>query len=86
MLVTRYLSAVSSKKKRSPHILRHSFATHILNNGAEISKVKKMMGHASLSSTQVYTNADIEQLKNIFNKTHPRGNAKTQLSSDDEIT
>ena len=86
LLVTRYLSAVSSKKKRSPHILRHSFATHILNNGAEISKVKKMMGHASLSSTQVYTNADIEQLKNIFNKTHPRGNAKTQLSSDDEIT
>ena len=86
LLVTRYLSAVSSKRKRSPHILRHSFATHILNNGAEISKVKKMMGHASLSSTQVYTNADIEQLKNIFNKTHPRGNAKTQLSSDDEIT
>ena len=85
LLVTRYLSAVSSKKKRSPHILRHSFATHILNNGAEISKVKKMMGHASLSSTQVYTNADIEQLKNIFNKTHPRGNAKTQLPSDDEI-
>ena len=84
LLVTRYLSAVSSKKKRSPHILRHSFATHILNNGAEISKVKKMMGHASLSSTQVYTNADIEQLKNIFNKTHPRGNAKTQLSSDNE--
>ena len=85
LLVTRYLSAVSSKKKRSPHILRHSFATHILNNGAEISKVKKMMGHASLSSTQVYTNADIEQVKNIFNKTHPRGNAKTQLPSDDEI-
>ena len=85
LLVTRYLSAVSSKRKRSPHILRHSFATHILNNGAEIYKVKKMMGHASLSSTQVYTNADIEQLKNIFNKTHPRGNAKTQLPSDDEI-
>ena len=85
LLVTHYLSAVSSKRKRSPHILRHSFATHILNNGAEISKIKKMMGHASLSSTQVYTNADIEQLKNIFNKTHPRGNAKTQLSSDDEI-
>ena len=85
LLVTHYLSAVSSKRKRSPHILRHSFATHILNDGAEISKVKKMMGHASLSSTQVYTNADIEQLKNIFNKTHPRGNAKTQLSSDDEI-
>lgn len=85
LLVTHYLSAVSSKRKRSPHILRHSFATHILNNGAEISKVKKMMGHASLSSTQVYTNADIEQLKNIFNKTHPRGNANTQSLSDDEI-
>ena len=72
-VVTHYLSAVSLKKKKSPHILRHSFATHILNNGAEISKVKKIMGHASLASTQVYTDANIEQLKKVIELAHPRG-------------
>lgn len=72
LVVTRYLSAVSLKKKRSPHILRHSFATHILNEGAEISKVKKIMGHRSLASTQVYTNANIDQLKKVFKIAHPR--------------
>lgn len=71
-VVNKYFSVVTSKKKKSPHILRHSFATHILDNGAEISKVKKLMGHSSLASTQVYTNANIEQLKKIFNNTHPR--------------
>lgn len=72
-VVTHYLSAVSLKEKKSPHILRHSFATHILNNGAEISKVKKIMGHASLASTQVYTDANIEQLKKVLEFAHPRG-------------
>lgn len=76
LTVTRYLSLVSTKKKKSPHILRHSFATHVLEGGAEISKVKKIMGHASLASTQVYTNANIEQLKKVFNNAHPRGNFK----------
>ncbi|WP_226063898.1 tyrosine-type recombinase/integrase [Kaistella polysaccharea] len=70
--VNSYLGLVSSKTKRSPHILRHSFATHVLDNGAEISKVKKIMGHSSLASTQVYTNANIEQLKKVFNNAHPR--------------
>lgn len=70
--VNSYLSLVTSKKKKSPHILRHSFATHVLGNGAEISKVKKLMGHQSLASTQVYTDANIEQLKKVFNSAHPR--------------
>ena len=76
LMVTSYLSQVSLKEKKSPHILRHSFATHVLNGGAEISKVKKIMGHASLASTQVYTNANIEQLKIVFRAAHPRGNKK----------
>lgn len=74
--VNSYLSFVTSKKKKSPHILRHSFATHVLDQGAEISKVKKLMGHSSLASTQVYTNANIEQLKKVFNKAHPRAKKK----------
>ena len=76
LMVTSYLGQVSLKEKKSPHILRHSFATHVLNGGAEISKVKKIMGHASLVSTQVYTNANIEQLKKVFRAAHPRGNKK----------
>ncbi len=74
--VNTYLSLVTSKKKKSPHILRHSFATHVLEHGAEISKVKMIMGHTSLASTQVYTSANIEQLKKVFNKAHPRAKKK----------
>lgn len=81
-LVNRYLSLVTSKDKKSPHMLRHSFATHILNNGAEISKVKQLMGHSSLASTQVYTEASIEQLKKVFNKAHPRGDEKLDKKKD----
>lgn len=79
VVVNKYLSLVTSKEKRSPHILRHSFATHVLDNGAEISKVKEILGHSSLASTQVYTNANIEQLKKVFNQAHPRAVKKEEL-------
>lgn len=72
LVVNKYFSNVTSKQKRSPHILRHTFATHVLNQGAEISKVQKLMGHASLASTQVYTSANIEKLKEAYKNAHPR--------------
>lgn len=71
-IVKLYLRGISVKKKCSPHMLRHSFATHVLDNGGEISKVQKILGHVSLASTQVYTDASIHQLKKVFNAAHPR--------------
>lgn len=75
-LVNSYLSQVSTKKKKSPHVLRHSFATHLLNRGAELNAVKELLGHSSLSATQVYTHGSIEQLKKVFNQAHPRERKK----------
>jgi integrase/recombinase XerC len=72
-LTTRYLPEVTTVKKKSPHILRHSFATHLMNNGAELNAVKELLGHASLAATQVYTHNTIEKLKNVHKKAHPRG-------------
>ncbi|QCX53493.1 tyrosine-type recombinase/integrase [Elizabethkingia sp. JS20170427COW] len=77
--VNSYLSYVSSKKKKSPHMLRHTFATHVLDNGAEINAVKEILGHASLASTQVYTHASIDQLKKVINQAHPRATKKNEL-------
>lgn len=71
-LVNNYLSIVSTKMNKSPHILRHSFATHLLNHGANLNAVKELLGHSSLAATQVYTHSGIEQLKEVFNKAHPR--------------
>ncbi|MCB0806535.1 MAG: tyrosine recombinase XerC [Bacteroidales bacterium] len=71
-IVNAYLSKVSTLKKKSPHILRHTFATHMLNNGADLNAVKELLGHANLSATQVYTHNTIEKLKTIYNQAHPR--------------
>ena len=75
-MVNRYLSIIKLKKKKRQHILRHSFDTNVVNNGEEISKVKKILGNYSLASTQVYTNGNIEQLKRVFNQAHPRAYKK----------
>jgi integrase/recombinase XerC len=71
-VVRKYLAVVTTLKKRSPHILRHSFATHMLNNGAELNAVKELLGHANLSATQVYTHNTIEKLKTIYKQAHPK--------------
>ncbi|MHA4899855.1 tyrosine-type recombinase/integrase, partial [Enterococcus faecium] len=70
--VKKYLSAVTTVQKRSPHVLRHSFATHLMNNGADLNAVKELLGHSSLAATQVYTHNSIEQLKEVFKKAHPK--------------
>jgi integrase/recombinase XerC len=70
--VTKYLSQVTTLQKTSPHVLRHTFATHLLNNGAELNAVKELLGHASLSATQVYTHNTIEKLKEIYKQAHPK--------------
>ena len=71
-IVKKYLSAVTSLQKRSPHILRHTFATHLLNNGADLNSIKDLLGHSSLAATQVYTHNSIEKLKKIYKQAHPK--------------
>lgn len=71
-IVRKYLSLVTTMEKRSPHILRHSYATHLLNRGADLNAIKELLGHASLAATQVYTHTTFEKLKKIYKQAHPR--------------
>ncbi|MCB2220192.1 MAG: tyrosine-type recombinase/integrase [Bacteroidetes bacterium] len=71
-IVNSYLSQVSTLKKKSPHVLRHTFATHMLNNGADLNAIKEILGHANLAATQVYTHNTIENLKKVYKQAHPR--------------
>jgi integrase/recombinase XerC len=72
LLVNRYLGQAANLDKKSPHVLRHTFATHLLNGGADLNAVKELLGHSSLASTQVYTHHSIEKLKNVYKKAHPK--------------
>lgn len=71
-VVKKYLSVYSTVEKRSPHVLRHSFATHLLNKGADLNAVKELLGHSSLAATQVYTHNSLEKLKKAFDQAHPK--------------
>ena len=71
-IITGYFDNISTKVKKSPHILRHSFATHLLNNGADLNSVKEILGHSSLAATQVYTHNSVAELKKVYEKSHPR--------------
>jgi integrase/recombinase XerC len=71
-IVRKYLDQCTSIDKRSPHILRHTFATHLLNKGADLNAVKDLLGHSSLAATQVYTHNSLDKLKAVFDQAHPK--------------
>ncbi|MDB4921067.1 MAG: Tyrosine recombinase XerC [Mucilaginibacter sp.] len=72
LIVQKYLSNISTQSKRSPHVLRHTFATSLLNNGADLNSIKELLGHANLSATQIYTHNSVERLKSIYKQAHPK--------------
>ena len=71
-VVKSYLNYLTSIDKRSPHVLRHTFATHLLNKGADLNAVKDLLGHTSLAATQVYTHNSLDKLKSVFDQAHPK--------------
>ena len=72
LIVQKYLSYISTQNKRSPHVLRHTFATSLLNRGADLNAIKELLGHANLSATQIYTHNSVERLKSIYKQAHPK--------------
>lgn len=81
-IVRRNLSLVTTAEQRSPHVLRHSFATHLSNHGAELNAIKELLGHANLAATQVYTHNSIERLKEIYEQAHPKGEQESDELPD----
>src|SRR5690606_36235637 len=71
-IVKHYLGAISSQQKKSPHVLRHTFATALLDNGADLNAIKELLGHAGLAATQVYTHNSVERLKSVYKQAHPK--------------
>ena len=77
-IVKQYLSAVTTVEQRSPHVLRHSFATHLSDNGADLNAVKELLGHSSLAATQIYMHNSIERLKQVYLQAHPKAGKPTE--------
>ncbi len=83
-LVRKHLSTVTTEEQRSPHVLRHSFATHLSNNGADLNAIKELLGHSNLASTQVYMHNNIERLIKVYEQAHPKGGAEGEEMSNDQ--